>query len=154
MPWGDDMRIASSLTNRIFIASTLLSTLSLGLAFVFANARASDEVEADLQHGLTEAAAMVDQHRAYRTDMFTRMARMVADLPKLRASVDTNDPPTVQRVIDEYRETINVDVLIVTDPKGRVLGSSGRDTTALPYQPEPADHTDEFCAFLAHARGV
>jgi len=154
MPWGDDMRIASSLTNRIFIASTLLSTLSLGLAFVFANARASDEVEADLQHGLTEAAAMVDQHRAYRTDMFTRMARMVADLPKLRASVDTNDPPTVQRVIDEYRETINVDVLIVTDPKGRVLGSSGRDTTALPYQPEAADDADEFSTFLPHARGV
>jgi signal transduction histidine kinase len=148
------MRIASSLTNRIFIASTLLSALSLGLAFVFANARASAEVEADLQHGLTEAAAMVDQHRAYRTDMFTRMARMVADLPKLRASVDTQDPLTVQGVVDEYREAINVDLLIVTDPKGRVLGSAGRDATALPFQPEAVGDTDEFSTFLPHARGV
>jgi signal transduction histidine kinase len=148
------MRIASSLTNRIFVASTLLSTHSLGVALVFAKASASAEVEADLQHGLTEAAAIVDQHRAYRTDMFTRNARIVADLPKLRASVDTNDPPTVQPVVDEYRQAINADLLIVTDPHGRVLGSSGRDTTALPYQPEVADDTDEFSTFLPHARGV
>ena len=70
------MRITSSLTNRIFIASTLLSTLSLGLAFVFANARASQEVEADLDRGLTDAAAMVDQHRATKTETMTEMARL------------------------------------------------------------------------------
>ena len=149
-----DMRITSSLTNRIFIASTLLSTLALGLAFAFANARASREVEADLEHGLTEAAAMVDSHRATRTEMFTRMARLLADLPKLHALVDTKDPPTVQPVAEDYRQQINADLLILTDAKGNVLASAGRDSTALPYQPESADDLEEFSTFLPHARGV
>ena len=54
------IRIASSLTNRIFLASTLLAILSLGFAFAFVNARASAEVEADLERGIAEAATMVD----------------------------------------------------------------------------------------------
>ena len=148
------MRIASSLTNRIFIASTLLSVLSLGLAFVFANARASQEVEDDLANGLTEAASMVDQHRITKTEEFTRMARLLADLPKLKGSVDTKDPTTVQPIAEEYRKAINADLLILTDPKGHVLGSAGRDTTALPYQPDSADDVEEFSTFLPHARGV
>ena len=148
------MRITSSLTNRIFIASTLLSTLSLGLAFVFANARASKEVEDDLENGLTEAAATVDQHRASQTETLTRMARLVAELPTLRAAVDTKDPLTVQGNAEQLRLKLNADMLIVTDTNARVLASVGRDTTALAYQPESPHDIDEFSAFLPHARGV
>ena len=46
------MRAASSLTNRIFLASTLLATLSLGVAFYFVNARVSAQAEADLRRDL------------------------------------------------------------------------------------------------------
>src|SRR5262245_61416939 len=148
------MQIASSLTNRIFIASTLLSTLSLGLAFVFANARASREVEADLENGLTEAAKMVDKHRETRTETYTRMARLVAELPTPQAAVDEDDPPTVQPVAEDISQQISADLLIVTNPKGIVLASVGRDSTALPYQPEGADDGREFSTFLPHARGV
>jgi signal transduction histidine kinase len=148
------MRIASSLTNRIFIASTLLSVLSLGLAFIFANARASREVEADLEDGLTEAAKMVDQHRATRTETFTGMARFVAEMPTLRAAVDTKHPPTVQRSTEEFHQKLKSDLLIITDAKGHVLGSAGRDATALPYKPDAVDDVEEFSTFLPHARGV
>jgi signal transduction histidine kinase len=148
------MRITSSLTNRIFIASTLLSTLSLSLAFVFANARASQEVEADLVDGLMEAATMVDTHRATQTEYYTRMARLVAELPTLLAAVDEDDPPTVQPVAVNIREQIGADLLIVTNPKGVVLASVGRDSTALSYQPEEPDDGREFATFLPHARGV
>jgi signal transduction histidine kinase len=82
------------------------------------------------------------------------MARLIADLPKLRAAVDTKDPPTVQPIAEDYRQQLAADLLIVTDPKGRVLGSAGRDATALPYQPESAEDLDEFATFLPHARGV
>jgi signal transduction histidine kinase len=148
------MRIASSLTNRIFIASTLLSVLSLGLAFVFANSRASHEVEGDLEDGLKEAATMVDQHRTTRTEMVTQMARLVAELPTLQAAVDEEDLPTVQPVAENIRQQINADLLIVTNPKGVVLASAGRDTTALRYQPEGPDDGEEFSTLLPHARGV
>jgi signal transduction histidine kinase len=115
----------ASLTNRIFVALVLLSTLSLGFAFFFANARASEEAEAELTRGLVEAATLVDQHRATLTETFTRMARLVADLPLLKAAVDTDDPPTVQPLAEDYRTQINADVLVVHNPAGRVLAAAG-----------------------------
>ena len=78
----------SSLTNRIFIACTLLAMLSLGFAFYFVNARATREAEAELRRGLSEAGILVDQNRIALTDTFTRLARLVADLPKLKAAPD------------------------------------------------------------------
>ena len=83
------IRIVSSLTNRIFIASTLLSTLSLGFGFYFANARITSDAEADLRRGLTEAATLVDLRRQNLTETFRTMARLVADIPKLKATMET-----------------------------------------------------------------
>jgi len=148
------MRIASSLTNRIFIASTLLSVLSLGLAFVFANSRMSRDVETDLEQGLSDAATMVDMHRETRTETVTRMARLVAELPTLQAAVDEDDPLTVQGPAENIRQQVSADLLIVTNAKGVVLASAGRDSTALSYLPKGPDDGEVFSTFLPHARGV
>jgi signal transduction histidine kinase len=148
------MRIASSLTNRIFIASTLLSVLSLGLAFVFANSRMSRDVETDLEQGLSDASTMVDMHRETRTENVTRMAHLVAELPTLLAAVDEDDPLTVQGPAEDIRQQLNADLLIVTNAKGLVLASAGRDSTALSYLPKGPDEGEEFSTFLPHARGV
>ena len=80
--------VASSLTNRVFLACTLLAMLSLGFAFYFVNERASAAAEEELRRGLVEAGTLVDQHAATRADHYTRLARVVADLPKLKAAVD------------------------------------------------------------------
>src|SRR5262252_10848187 len=109
-----EMPLTSSLTNRIFVACTLLATLSLGFAFYFVNARATSEAEAELRAGLNEAGMLVEQNRVGLTDTFTRLARLVADLPKLKAAVETNDPPTVQPLADEYRDEVKADVLLLT----------------------------------------
>ncbi len=135
------MRLASSLTNRIFIASTVLATLSLGFAFYFVNARATAEAEAELRRGLTESATLVDQRRENLTETLTTMARLVADLPKLKAAVETGDAPTVQPLVDEYRATIASDVLMLTDPRGTVLGASGSDVRSIPI---PRNLSDSF----------
>jgi signal transduction histidine kinase len=148
------MRIASSLTNRIFIASTLLATLSLGFAFLFVNARATAEVEADLERGLAEAATIVDENHATRSDLFTRMARVVADTPKFKAAVETKDPPTVQRLAPEALELIKADVLVMTDPNGKVLGSAGADAASLAIPKSDPEDVEEISTFLPHDRGV
>ncbi len=57
------MRALSSLSNRVFLACTLLATLSLGFAFYFVDGRVSRESEAELRRGLVEAGTLVDQHR-------------------------------------------------------------------------------------------
>ena len=86
---GAVTRAASSLTNRIFLASTLLAMLSLGIAFYFVNVRATADAEEELRRGLLDAAALADQQRTALTDTYLRLARLVADLPKLKGAVAT-----------------------------------------------------------------
>jgi signal transduction histidine kinase len=148
------MRIASSLTNRIFIASTLLATLSLGCVFYFVNASVSAQAEADLRRELNDAATLVERHRATLTETFSRMARLVADLPKLKAAVETGDPPTVQPIADEYRSAIDADLLMVADPRGTVLATAGTSALTLPSPHGGVAPVDEVSAFLSHPRGV
>jgi signal transduction histidine kinase len=125
------MRPTASLSNRVFLACTLLAVLSLGFAFYFVNERVANEAEAALRRGLGEARTLVDENRATLTDTFTRLARLVADLPKLKAAMATNDPPTVQPLAEEYRQQVNADLLLVVDPRGRVLGVAGANASAL-----------------------
>lgn len=148
------MRIASSLTNRVFLACTLLATLSLGFAFYFVDERASAAAEAELRRGLVEAGSLVDEHGATRTDHFTRLARVVADLPKLKAAVDTGDPPTVQPLADEYRAEINADLLVLTGDGGRVLGLAGAEAADIRSALGDVPTTEEISTFRPHARGL
>src|ERR671914_2068148 len=97
------MRLLSSLTNRIFLACALLAVLALGFASYFVNARVTSEAEAELRRGLQEAGQLVDQHRSTLTDTYTRFARLIADLPRFKAALETGHPPTVQPVAVEYR---------------------------------------------------
>jgi signal transduction histidine kinase len=146
----------SSLSNRIFIACALVATLSLGFAFYFVNARATREAEAELRRGLNEAGILVNQNRVDVTDTFTRLARLVADLPKLKAAVETGDRPTVQPLADEYRDQVKADVLLLTGKRGELLGQSGAgaDELTVPAALKDVESTDEISTFAPHSRGV
>ncbi len=146
------MRVAS-LTNRIFLACTLLAALSLGFAFYFVNARATVEAEASLERELTESAALVDQQRATLTDQFTRMAELVADAPKLKAAVYEKDPPTVQPLVEEFLKRVTADLLVVSDRRGRVLASAGEGASAI-NSAEGTGTVDEFSRVSAQERGL
>jgi signal transduction histidine kinase len=119
------MRLLSSLTNRIFLACALLAVLSLGFVSYFVNARATREAEAELQRGLHEASRLVEQHRSLLTDTYTRFARLIADLPKFKATVETADPSTIQPLAEDYRRQINAALVVVRGRDGRVLGADG-----------------------------
>jgi hypothetical protein len=159
------IRIASSLTNRIFIASTLLAIVSLGFAFYFVNAQFTSDAEADLRRGLTEAATLVDLRRQNLTDTFRTMARLVADIPKLKAAMSTRADAntdeelamarsTVQRLADEYRELVAADLLLLTGPRGDVLGVSGGDAEPMLRLGDPAKPLEEIATFLPRTRGL
>jgi signal transduction histidine kinase len=148
------MSVVSSLTNRIFLACTVVAALSLGFAFWFVNNRASREAEEELRRGLSEAGRLVDEHRATLTDTFTRLARLIGDLPKLKAAVETGDPPTVQPLADEYAMDMRADVLVLTSPQGTVLGTVGETVADLPRVIAGADALDEVSTFLPHGRGL
>ncbi len=148
------MRVAS-LTNRIFLACTLLAVLSLGFAFYFVNARATSQAEVALERELTDAASLVDQQRSQLTDFYTAMARVVADASTLKSAVDTGDPPTVQPLVDDYLKQMapTPDLFVVSSRDGRMLAAAGTGVSAIdPAQGQGS--IDAFSRFVADSRGL
>lgn len=123
--------VFSSLTNRIFLGAALLVVLSIAAAVYRVNLTVGTQAEGELRRELAQAGAVVDEYRTTLFAHFLREARLLADLPRLKAAVATGDAPTVQSPADEYRAQLESDVLIVTGPDGRVLAASGTAPAAL-----------------------
>jgi hypothetical protein len=118
------MRVLGSITNRIFLASALLAMLSIAAAVYFVSSRLTSETEAELQGDLTEAATLVDEQRVTQFDNVARTARLIADLPKFKAAVDTGDRPTLMPIAADYQQQSGADLLIVTGSRGEQLALS------------------------------
>ena len=119
------MAILGSLTNRIFLASAALAVVSIGAAVYFVSQTTTREAEAELQRGLLEAGQLVDEQCAQLVRTLTVMARLVANDPRLKAAVDTGDPPTVQPLAREYQEQLQAALMILTGRNGAVLAQVG-----------------------------
>ncbi len=127
----------ASLRNRVFLASAVVAVLSIAFALQFVTNRVAGEAEAELERGLSDAGSLLEQHLASRAETLTLVARLVADLPKLKAAVETGDPPTVQPIADEYRAQARADSLAVSDGEGRLLAQSGLAETKLAAGGQP-----------------
>ena len=92
------MRVLGSITNRIFLATTLLAMLSIGAAVYFVSSRVTAETEAELQSDLSEAASLVEVQQATQLDNISLRARLIADLPKFKAVVEIGDRPTLMPI--------------------------------------------------------
>lgn len=120
------VRLAASLTNRIFLACTLLVTLSLTSAFGYLYYRTSSDVESALTRDLDAARLLVRDHQSTQTRTHVITTELVADLPRLKAAVSTADAATVQPLAEEYRAQIESDAIVILDPEGRTLATVGR----------------------------
>jgi len=129
------VRLLESLRSRIFVATSLLALLPIGLALQFLSARAGRESEAQLRRGLKEATVLVQQHHAAGRETLLERARLVADLPRLKAALFTKDPPTIEPLARDYRERVKADVFALTDGKGRILAALGEAAPALAHGP-------------------
>src|SRR5258708_35314222 len=90
------MNPLSSLRSRIFLSSAALAILCIGVALYLVNVQVTREAERTLERDIIATGAQIDQLRAERTRTFTLMAHLLADLPQLKAAIETNDPPTVE----------------------------------------------------------
>jgi signal transduction histidine kinase len=152
------MRVLGSITNRIFLASTLLAMLSIGAAVYFVSARMTSQTEIELQRDLTEAATLVDEQRRSLFENFARTATLIADLPKFKAAVDIGDRPTIAPIAVDYLTKAGADLLIVTGRNGEPLAEAGETG----FQPLTAGVSNTaidsegkgVAAFWAHPSGV
>ena len=132
-------KFPSSLRSRIFLTSALLAVLSVGAAVYLVSATVIREAENGLQREITATGAIVNELRTTRARTFTTMARVIADAPPLKAAVATNDPPTVQDVVDDFPTQLNSNLLLVTSRSGQVLGTVGfPDAAARTLASHPA----------------
>ncbi len=119
------MAFLSSLTNRIFLASAALAVMSIGVAVLVVNVAVTARAEAELGRALDESAAFVEEYRATLFEHFTREAHLLADLPRFKATVDLDDPPTMAPIAQDYARQIAADLLAVTGRSGRLLAAVG-----------------------------
>ena len=119
------MTTSWSLTNRIFLATALMAILSIGLAIYVVNVAVTRQAEDELRRGLEDAATLVDHNRDILFEQFAREARLIADLPKLKAAVGVNHPPTMQPIAEDYQAQIGSDIFVVTNALGDVLAQIG-----------------------------
>ena len=119
------VKLLGSLNNRIFLASAALAVVSIGAAVYFVSRTTTRQAEAELQRGLIEAGTLVDQQCATLVQTLTVMATLVADSPRLKAAVDTGDPPTVQPLALNYQRQLSSALLVVTNRRGDVLAAVG-----------------------------
>jgi signal transduction histidine kinase len=149
------MTLLSSLTNRIFLASALLAVVTIGVAMYFTGARLTREAEAELERGLMQSGALVEEHRRALSRDILLLARLVADLPKLKSAVDTQHPPTVRPIAEDYRRQLGADLVLVTDRNAALLFGDyeGAVPARLPGVAE-AMNGHEAAAFWPHPHGL
>lgn len=117
------MTLLASLTNRIFIAASLLAIVTTGVAVYVVGLRATREAELELARGLAEAGDLVDQQQRALTAQSLLTARLLADLPKLKGAVETRHAETVAPIAADYRRQVAADLLVISDRDGAVLSA-------------------------------
>ena len=98
----------SSLANRLFVAMALLAVLSIAAVTYYATAAVTVQAEAELGRGLYEAGRLVEEYRRLLLDHFSREAKLVTDLPLLKAAVSENHPPTLQPIAANLQEQLTL----------------------------------------------
>ena len=117
------MKLLASLTNRIFIAASLLAIVTTGVAVYVVGLRATREAELELARGLAEAGDLVDQQQRALTAQSLLTARLLADLPKLKGAVETRHAETVAPIAADYRRQVAADLLVISDRDGGSLAA-------------------------------
>lgn len=120
------MNLFSSLTNRIFFASAILTVVAIAVAVYRVNVAVTAQAENELRRGIDEAGTLLEEYRTRLFEQYARDGALVADLSNMKAAMTTLDPPTVEPIAARYQKQIGCDVLLVTDPSGAVLAESGR----------------------------
>jgi len=139
------MTLLSSLRSRMFLASAVLAVVCIGIAIFIVNAQVTREAEHTIEREIVATSAQVEQLRNERAQNSTVMARLIADLPKLKAAMSTDDPPTVQDIARGYQKQIKANVMFVTNKNGQVLyaaGGSPRIGIIASHQPQVRDALD------------
>jgi len=152
-------RVFGSLTNRIFLAAALLAVATIGVAVFVVNRVVTGQAERELTTELNDTSTLVEQFQQLSETQLQQQARLIADLPRLKAALAVNHGPTLEPLAVDYRDQLGLAAVVVTDPRGTVLARAGADgrtaaaLTSLPSATRARDGT-EGSGFLAQGDAV
>ncbi|HXY40567.1 MAG TPA: ATP-binding protein [Vicinamibacteria bacterium] len=137
-----------SLRSRVFVATALVAVLPITAALLFVTGRVTAQAEAELHRRLEEAVRLVGQYHRTRLEVAAERASSIADLPKLKAAVDTADAATIEPIARDYRELApraggeegvlgRADVFVVSDRARRTLVALGTRGRPWSFSPAP-----------------
>jgi len=122
----------ASLRSRVFAATALVAVLPIALALGFLTRRLARQAEDELQRGLEESSRLVEEYNRMRRDTGRERARLVADLPRLKAAVSTGHGPTVEDTARDYRAEVEADAFAVVGSDGAPLATFGLRSARAP----------------------
>ncbi len=152
-------RLLGSLTNRIFLAAALLAVATIGMAVFVVNSVVTAQAERELTAELTDTSTLVGQFQQLTETHLRQQARLVADLPKLKAALAVNHGPTLAPLAADYRQQLGAAAVVLTGRGGNLLARDGIDQRtasallALPSLVQARNGT-EGAGFLAHHQAV
>jgi hypothetical protein len=144
----------ASLQNRIFFASAALALITIALAVYLVQLRLTRETETEIERSLMQARRLVEQQHQTLSSQFLLVARLVADLPVLKAAVETQDPATVAPIAREYERTLGADLFRLTGRDGRQLFVTADSPVPGAGADEAPPPVEETAAFWRHPRGI
>lgn len=73
------------------------------------------------------------EYEKARLELLRTKTALLAEEPRLKAALDTGDPATVAQEAEKFVTMIDTDIMILTDPEGKVLANIG-DSLRLPLE--------------------
>lgn len=117
---------------KIIISITLLIILILSSNFIAIRYFARKLYFNELISELKNAQTIFEGHQKIKKDNLISQAILIADLPKFKASIETNDIPTIRNVAESYQYLIPNDFILITDHSGNILTRMG-DAEEIPF---------------------
>jgi HAMP domain-containing protein len=133
---------AGSLGTRIFLLSGALITASVATAVVFTMLRAHQVAGEAVDRALDASQAAQESFEHEREQQLRLISRVVASDPSFVAYVAEADPASIRDLLEQRRQALGCDFVIVLDRQGRVLartdrpGGAGADLSGHPLVAE------------------
>ncbi len=110
---------------KVLFPVTLMILMAMIVALVIVNHVVRRQVLQGVANELHRSKRVFEELVKREREVLLDRGWVVAEAPHLKAAVDTGDPTTVQRVLEEHFKTVRSDILIVVDHANRVLAQRG-----------------------------
>lgn len=137
-----------SLKIKVIIPVTVMILAVILTALIVVNQVVHRQVLASVSSELDKSRRIFTELQGRERQLLLERALVTSQAPHLKAAVDTGDSTTVQRVAEEFFETVGSDILIITNEDDQIFAQ-----LALDVRSSPRFHPDSLMVHEKFAEG-